>query len=146
MSLSQAGKIVSINFYFYQILYTYVYLISAPVSSPRDVSATLITSTSFTLTWLPPIEDDVNGIITGYIVSVIVNETQESLVYNTTTTNLTISQLHPFYIHHCSVSCVTIASGPYSIPTDVQTLQDGIVNVYCLSTLFTFIIVLSYVS
>ena len=98
---------------------------TAPVSSPREVSVSLITSSSFVLTWLPPIEEDVNGVITGYSVSLVVNETQETLTYNTTATNITLTQLHPFYIHHCSVTCITIASGPYSDPIDVQTSEDG---------------------
>ena len=100
-------------------------LISAPVSSPRNVAATSITSTSFVLSWIPPVDEDVNGEITGYTVSVIVGDTQESFEYNTTETNITLNQLHPFYTHHCSVTCITIASGPYSNPIDVQTLQDG---------------------
>ncbi len=55
----------------------------------------------------------------------IVGDTQESFEYNTTETNITLNQFHPFYTHHCSVTCITIASGPYSEPIDVQTLQDG---------------------
>ena len=97
----------------------------APVSSPREISASLITSTSFVLSWLPPVEEDINGIVTGYIINMTVDETQESFTLNATTTNITIANLHPFYTHSCIITCVTVAEGPYSDSIEVQTLQAG---------------------
>ena len=85
----------------------------------------MITSTSFVLSWLPPVAEDINGQVTGYLVNVTVDETQESFQLNPTATNITITQLHPFYTHQCIVTCVTVTEGPYSDPVAVQTLQDG---------------------
>ena len=77
------------------------------------------------LSWVPPVVEDINGEVTGYIVNVTVKETQESFNFTTMALNISIVHLHPFYTHHCSVSCVTVAEGPYSDPIDVETLQDG---------------------
>ncbi len=89
------------------------------------MNVSIITSTSFLLSWIPPVEEDINGDVTRYIVLVMVEETQESFTLNITVTNVSITQLHPFYTHHCSITCVTVAEGPYSDSIDVQTLEDG---------------------
>ena len=108
------------------------YLFPAPVSSPREVSVDSLSSTSFALGWLPPVADDVNGLITGYIVSVYVNDTHDSYYYNVTDTNITLYDLHPYYTYKCSVSCVTVASGPFSTALTVRTLQAGEYHVYAV--------------
>ena len=77
------------------------------------------------LSWIPPIEDDINGVVTGYIVSVLVQETQVTFTLNTSTTNVSLTQLHPYYTHHCSVTCITVTEGPYSDIVSIKTLPDG---------------------
>lgn len=80
-------------------------------------------------------DEDINGEVTGYIVSVTVDDTAESFTVNTTATNVSVTQLHPFYTHRCSVTCVTVAEGPYSEPISVKTLQDGMITNTCAVTM-----------
>ena len=43
----------------------------------------------------------------------------------TTTTDITITGLHPYYTYNCNVSAVTVGGGPFSRFADVTTLEDG---------------------
>ena len=94
------------------------------------VSVDSITETSFRLSWSPPPEEFINGKITSYTVSVYEEETKVNTNYSTINTTYTVTQLHPFYIYHCSVAANTIAIGPFSNATTIQTSQSG--ECYCL--------------
>ena len=102
--------------------------ILAPSSAPHEISAQAISSTRFTITWLPPLEDDVNGIITGYTVLIYEVDTNTTNIYNTTYANITLSSLHPFYSYQCYVAGSTVAAGPFSDPVIIKTLQTGMTH------------------
>lgn len=82
------------------------------------VSATLIS-----LEWLMPAAIDVNGIITKYVVNV--EEVYTGQAHNLFTENMhiNIGPLHPYYIYKCSVAAYTIATGVFSSPFNVTTLE-----------------------
>ena len=41
------------------------------------------------------------------------------------TTQMMLLFLHPYYNYSCAVSAVTVQPGPYSLPIQVTTAEDG---------------------
>lgn len=77
------------------------------------------------LTWLPPPYLQQNGIIRQYNVYVTESETGYLRNYTTSTMNLTVASLHPYYTYEFTVQAVTIAEGPLSDPIFVTTPEAG---------------------
>ena len=100
-------------------------LYTAPSSPPRAVSITMITSSSFHLSWTEPPLADQNGLIRQYLVNVTELDTGNVFSYTTTETEFTVESLHPYYYYSCSVSAVTVSAGPYSNSQMIQTEIDG---------------------
>ena len=98
---------------------------AVPSGVPRNVVAVAMTPRTIQVTWDPPQEDLQNGIIQLYMVTVLVQQTRASLSLNTTTTYITIPNLHPAYHHSITVAAVTIGAGPYSSATLLTTPDDG---------------------
>ena len=98
---------------------------TAPSSPPRALTITMITSSSFHLSWTEPLATDQNGLIRQYLVNVTELNTGNVLSYTTTETEYTVGSLHPYYNYSCSVSAVTILPGPYSNSQTIQTEIDG---------------------
>ena len=103
-------------------------LSTAPTASPQTVSGGSISSTSISLSWLPPASGLQNGIIRRYEIKLVESETGNIFNYNTTETSLTISSLHPYYYYHCSVAAYTVGLGPFTDPVIIQTPEDGMVG------------------
>ena len=101
---------------------------TAPTASPQTVSGSSVSSTSISLSWLPPASGSQNGIIRRYDIQLVENETGNVFNYNTTETSLTISSLHPYYNYQCSVAAYTVGLGPFSDPVVIQTPEDGMVG------------------
>ena len=97
----------------------------APSGPPVGVSYLEVTTTSVTLSWNPPETSQQNGVIRSYIVNVWEEETGRSFIVNSTTTELSIGNLHPFYTYHYAVAAVTISQGPFTYEYTLQTLEDG---------------------
>ena len=83
------------------------------------------TSTSLSLSWLPPLEGTQNGIIRSYIVHIREVDTDQLSYYNSTETMLVVGPVHPYYNYECSVAAVTISQGPFSDTFLVETPEDG---------------------
>ena len=98
---------------------------SAPSASVLDLSAQAVDPTTIIISWMPPLFIHQNGLIQSYRVHV--NETNTGSVYNysSTASNITVSQLHPYYTYSCAVSPVTVKPGPSSSPVYVTTHEDG---------------------
>ena len=97
-----------------------------PDGPPLQLTVSDVRSTSFTLSWLPPEEEDRNGIIESYVVVCLVINTGSSHAVNTSLTVLYLSMLHPYYQYNCSVAAMTIVgAGPNTEPLIVRTLEDG---------------------
>lgn len=101
------------------------------------VSVDSVTETSFRLNWSPPPEESINGIISSYTISVYEQETEVNTTYSTISTAYIITQLHPFYTYHCSVAASTIAIGPFSDTTTIQTLPSGDCSSYLVFLYFS---------
>jgi len=56
---------------------------------------------------------------------VVVDDTGEEFTINSTDQQITVRNLHPYYIYDFSVSAVTVSPGPYSELYTVQTFPDG---------------------
>ena len=74
--------------------------------------------------WAPPAPEYQNGIITLYNINVTVSETKSNFIFNTSTTSLNVTGLHPHYTYTFAVSAVTIRPGPYSEPQTITTPED----------------------
>ena len=86
----------------------------APSAPPQDLRQAAISSTSITMNWQPPPEDTRNGHIRHYLVFVIESETRRSFTLNSTTNNVRVENLHPFYTYSFSIAAVTVEAGPRS--------------------------------
>ncbi|CAI8037191.1 Phosphatidylinositol phosphatase PTPRQ [Geodia barretti] len=96
-----------------------------PSGPPRDVAGRPLSSTSIHLQWEPPSFEEQNGDIESYkVLCFSVQNDPLLLSYTTTTTDITITGLHPYYTYKCNVSAVTVGGGPFSRFADVTTLED----------------------
>ena len=98
---------------------------SAPIVAPQHLTASK-NSTSLTLSWNPPPFEDTNGLIQHYTILVTEMDTNSSFSpMDSFTTQITINNLHPYYVYRCMVSAYTVGFGPYSQPITVQLNQEG---------------------
>ena len=99
----------------------------APIAAPERLSLTSRSSTSLTLSWNPPPFEDTNGAIQYYTVRVTEVDTNTTFApRNSFNTQITYSNLHPYYIYQCTVAAYTIGIGPYTQAITVQLDQEGI--------------------
>ena len=98
---------------------------TVPTAAPEDVSVEAPSSTTLSIEWMPPPQDDQNGIVRSYVVRVLEVVTSTTLTYNTTEESLTVGFLHPHYQYEVSVAAVTVGQGPFSDSVTIQTPQDG---------------------
>ena len=70
--------------------------------------------------------EEVNGVITGYIVRVTGQDSDEMIEFTTNETHVLVDNLHPFYSYAFTVAAFTEAGlGPYSSVTYFQMLTAG---------------------
>ena len=98
---------------------------SVPIAPPQEVTADEVTSFYLTLTWNPPPFEETNGMIRYYRVRVSEIETGTSMFVTSNETEITISDLHPYYTYECNVAAFTIDLGPYSNAITIQLLEEG---------------------
>ena len=103
------------------ILWSY----TVPTSAPLGVRAIGTGSHSLVLTWDQPPAEHRNGRIRRYQVRLTEAETGDIFQLTSTTTQVNISNLHPFYNYNCSVAAETIATGPFSDSISVQLDEYG---------------------
>ena len=106
-------------------LYPFSFAI-APVHPPASIRVVNVTSTSIGLSWIPPRKLFANGVIRHYIIQI--NETNTGKNYSVQTSSQPVrifGDLHPYYTYRLSIQAMTVATGPWSSPITVTTLQDG---------------------
>lgn len=84
----------------------------------------MITSTSISLQWSPPVEMFWNGIIREYLINITEYDTGIILAYHSMTTSITVSSLHPYYTYLGQISAFTVGYGPFTDVFQVTTLQN----------------------
>ena len=87
---------------------------------------------SIFLTWNPPLAILQNGVIREYHVNITEVETGYVLYYVIGSTEIEITNLHPYYYYELSVSAYTIALGPFSEHYSIRTMEDGTLIIFIL--------------
>ena len=104
---------------FHNIMY------SAPVGAPVLLAIESTTSTSISLTWDPPPDDQLNGVLRQFVILVEEIDTGRNFTMTSTEPQMVVGNLHPFYTYIISVCAVTIDIGPCAYYDPVQLPQDG---------------------
>ena len=98
----------------------------APSGYPQGVSTSTISATSATLSWSEPPLEQQNGVIIGYIISVIVLEDNSTFNLSSTSTSITLTALTPYRTYICVVAAQTaVGTGPFGIQLSFMTLEAG---------------------
>lgn len=99
--------------------------LKAPSGPPEQLNGTAVSPSSVNLTWSPPPVASRNGIIREYQINITEIDTGRVLLLYSTTSQLTVTSLHPFYTYVCRVSASTVEYGPYSESIQITTFEDG---------------------
>ena len=109
-------------FHYHHFVLTY----TVPNGYPRNATATVLDSSTVDCSWLPPLPEEVNGIITGYAVHITGQDNSEIAELQTNTTSIQIRDLHPFYSYVFTAAAITNAGqGPFSPAVYFQMLSAG---------------------
>ena len=100
-------------------------ILTAPASAPTNISASEITSSSFTLSWSEIPMEDQNGIIREYVINITEVNTGMTVQKVSTMNSLALENLHPYYTYMVIVAAYTIENGPYSNSFFFTTAEDG---------------------
>lgn len=97
---------------------------------------TNITSTGFSVEWLPPAHSDRNGIIRNYSISLLDENNGVILLngVNGNTTSFYFHSLHPAYTYSLAVAAATVSQGPYSDVISVTLADDSKFEIMCAVT------------
>ena len=97
-----------------------------PTASPENLTVVVLDSRSLRLSWNPLAAEHQNGDVLGYRITITAVETGTASQYNSTSTSLTISELHPYYTYQCKVAAFNSAGvGPFTTVVEKMTDQDG---------------------
>ena len=98
---------------------------AAPTAPPEDLLATALDSRTLHISWQPPAEEDRNGIIRRYVTNITELNTGTDFELESTNTEITLQNLHPFYQYSCSVAAETVALGPSTPVVTIEMPEDG---------------------
>ena len=85
-----------------------------PTAAPQMPSGFPLTSTLLRLTWSPPPAEDINGVITFYLVEVTEVISGTRWIFHAVQTSINVGPLHPYYNYQCRVTAFTIGAGPFT--------------------------------
>ena len=86
------------------------------------------------MSWQPPLTEDQNGVITGYVLNVTSLVTGETEELFTESTAYILGSVSPYTLYSAAVAAKTDAGrGPFSVSISVQTLEDGM---FFINTVF----------
>ena len=104
---------------------------SDPHAPPQNVQSLATSSTTATISWLPPPDEHQNGRIVYYMLIITdLGFGTNDVVLNSTAMSSTATNLQEFNNYSCIVAAATtVGLGPYSLPIMFTTLQDGILTV-----------------
>lgn len=92
---------------------------------PQGLSGSNQSSTAIFLSWSPPPDIDINGVIQYYTVEVDEVWTGHTFTFHPNSTNISVRALHPYYVYQCRVAAYTVALGPYTSNLQIVTGEDG---------------------
>lgn len=97
-----------------------------PSGSPENFMGEAQSSNTIILTWDPPLLQNRNGIITGYIINITALDTGEISQFITPDRNLMLNSLTPFSTYAFIIAARTsVGAGPFSTDITIQTFEDG---------------------
>ena len=97
--------------------------LSVPTAAPQFFEAVTVSSGSIRMTWIPPPEEEQNGVIRSYRIYVteILTETVREIVAAGNSRIQIVNHLHPYYTYECVIAAFTIGLGPTA---SIQTITD----------------------
>ena len=100
---------------------------AVPAASPHTIQSGTVSSTAVLLTWQPPPPEHQNGIITAYIVHVLLENSHTIFQqYATSSLRVALVGLHPFSTYVVVVAAETgVGRGPFSSGFTIRTPEDG---------------------
>ena len=105
---------------------------AVPSASPEHATGVSGGPDTIHLAWDPPSLEHHNGEIDSYRINVTNAETGTSFQLMTNQTQITITNLHPFYTYHCYITAITVGEGPYTDAVTIVTDEAGLINpCYC---------------
>lgn len=100
--------------------------IAEPSGYPRNISIATVTSKSALITWIPPADEEKNGIITSYTVSLLEAEREEEIYLQTKMVSINVTGLMPFTTYFVSIAASTsVGIGPFGTMLVMNTQEDG---------------------
>ena len=90
------------------------YFCTVPTAAPQMPSGSPLTSTLISITWAPPPDEHINGVIDIYLVEVTEVVTNNTWTFHALQTQVNVGPLHPYYMYRCRVTASTIGPGPYT--------------------------------
>jgi hypothetical protein len=111
-----------------------------PSQSPINLNAELDSLTSMSIKWQPPPLNHMNGVINGYKISCIANETKYSLNLNTnaTTRAIILGNLIEGMKYCVKVAAFTKkGTGPYTTPKCIEMSTSNLIKSQTSSTIYT---------
>ena len=102
-----------------------LYMHAAPSGPPISVTATATSARSVLLTWNPPVDDQQNGILRHYFISLVSVAGTISRNVSSVQQPVSVSGLLPYTQYDCTVQAETVGLGPASIIVQVNTPQAG---------------------
>ena len=92
------------------------FTIIAPSSPPQGIEVSSFSSNFVNLSWSSPRPEHRNGIITGYVINVTLEDTGASYQLTSQTTQLTVESLVPNGLYAFAVAAQTsVGTGPFSM-------------------------------
>ena len=94
---------------------------------PINLVTRVLSSTSVHLSWAPPPEDQQNGEILGYTISVtqVSPPSEQPISFETSELEFTVVSLHPAWVYEFSVSAETSAGVGQEVVSSATLLEDG---------------------
>lgn len=97
-----------------------------PSTPPEGIEAIADSSSSIHLSWSPPLPENQNGIVVGYVITATQFETEEMIQWFSEMENITLRNLKPYTTYKLMVAAQTNAgTGPFSTPVIAVTQEDG---------------------
>ena len=105
----------------------FFYPFLVPTAAPQFFEAVAVSSGSIRLTWIPPPEEEQNGVIRSY--HIYVTETPTETVWEIIAPGdahiQIVNHLHPYYTYECVIGAFTVGLGPFAT-TQTTTHPAGI--------------------
>ena len=103
------------------------FLFSVPTAAPQSLEAVAVSSSSIRVTWIPPPEEEQNGVIRAYHIYVteIPTENVQEIIAHGDAHIQIVNHLHPYYTYECVIAAFTVGLGP-TASTQTMTHPAGI--------------------